>query len=135
MDRIQIDDASPTILSHRRPCVFRQKERRGKHEGDHEVPAFLRKILHRRDVLNSGDIDQNINSSVLLHRIIGQFPTTLSLAEVNRKRVCADFRGNSLELRFVDVRKHNARAFLSQHFRGCQTDAAGSPCYNRNFVF
>ena len=134
MNGVQVDDAAPTLFLHGRPGVLGQQERRGQHQGNHEIPTIFREVLYRSYVLDTRYVDEDICLSILLQRKVHQRAAAFSLAQISWEAVSSDSLGSLAEQSLVDVSHDDMSAFLYKHLRRCESDTAGSACYNGNFV-
>lgn len=80
MDRADVDDPPPTALDHDRQCGLDEHERRRQHGREDGVPSFEREFDHRRNVLEPGAIDQDVEPSVSSDDILDQGPAGLDFS-------------------------------------------------------
>src|SRR5882672_3819209 len=100
------------------------------------VQAFGRR-RQRRELVNSRIREQHVDFSKFLRNGGVEFVELLRLRDVcpYRNHIFADCFHGFVQRFLVAAGNHNARAFLIESLRRCQSDAAVSPGYNRYFSF
>ncbi|MNR28926.1 hypothetical protein D3C85_1462750 [compost metagenome] len=97
-------------------------------EGDDLVPAFQRKLLHRRHVLDPGVVDQDVDAAELA---LGQGEQRFDLGhvrQVGRVMDCLHPVPGDLgqrRARVAEAVEHDVGACAGQHLGNAQADAAG----------
>ena len=103
--------AIPALGFHERPHVLGQQEGGSQHNLQHVFPFFLRKLLQRGDVLQSGIVNEDVDSFVLLERGIDDVTTRSSLRQVGANKMSSDIFGNRATFRLIHVDNNNIVAF------------------------
>ena len=77
-----VDDAAPAGLRHQRDGRGGRVERRGQVDGNDRIPFLGRKFLDRRDMLDAGIVDEDVDRAEFLGRLLDQRPAVGALRHV-----------------------------------------------------
>ncbi len=83
--RGDIDDPPPAPRDHQRQRRFRGVKRRREVDRDDRVPALFREVDDRRDMLDPGIVDEDVDGAELAHRLGDETTDLHRLGHVGRR--------------------------------------------------
>jgi len=139
--RGDVDDPTPALGLHHRDGGAAGVEGGGQDDGDQGVPFLFRELVHRRDMLDAGVVDQDVQPPELTHGVSDQVLDLLRLGHVGGMvadgGVGPGLQGLTLGLdlrRIAQAVEHDVDPLLGQSRGEGLADAAGGARDHRHMT-
>src|SRR5579884_595167 len=82
VDRRYVEDSTPPAGDHVGQAVLGAEKRPGQHDADEQVPLLLGELVDRRDVLQPGVVDQDVETAERPHGSLDHLPDLIAVTHV-----------------------------------------------------